>query len=71
MSSGPSGTTSGICLTAPSAEASATVAAGGSAGRSCFTIGGQGRGSTPIGMIPLLRARKSFCGAEPLGTGPE
>ncbi|MFM8379767.1 MAG: hypothetical protein ACKOB1_10640 [Planctomycetia bacterium] len=34
------------------------------------TTGGHGRGAACSGRMPLLRAQKSFCGGEPLGTGP-
>jgi glucose-1-phosphate adenylyltransferase len=35
-----------------------------------LTSGGHGRGAAFSGRMPLLRARKSFCGADPFGTGP-
>jgi len=54
---------------ADSGSASGTMSPG-TPFTSLWTMGGHGLGAAWSGRTPLLRAQKSFCGGEPLGTGP-
>ncbi len=54
-----------------SSASTSSTSAGGGVGTTDFTSGGHGFVEAPKGRMPLLRAKKLFCGADPLGTGPE